>query len=267
MLSISNAATKGGNSLSLAQYPSGVKVIMDLVGASEDIARYDFFLLVDEPKTYTSPLDLFDLEPYEKDAYMNRVRWVWSRTAEQVELDRPVAEYLVRNANLLNEDFDCHIKFFGAEAWKKLARVAIAVAGMLVSTDDKYEKIIVTKEHIDFATKFMAALYHNSIFKLKGYVENERAYNKCTEVDIAALQKMYNSHAPTLREMEISVDMTQKQLQLVSGLGMVEFADLVSRLGASKFMQWQGERIVPTGKFRQAMKHMNNAHLLAASER
>ena len=267
MLSISNPATKGGNSLSLAQYPSGVKVIMDLVGASEDIARYDFFLLVDEPKTYTSPLDLFDLEPYEKDAYMNRVRWVWSRTAEQVELDRPVAEYLVRNANLLNEDFDCHIKFFGAEAWKKLARVAIAVAGMLVSTDDKYEKIIVTKEHIDFATKFMAALYHNSIFKLKGYVENERAYNKCTEVDIAALQKMYNSHAPTLREMEISVDMTQKQLQLVSGLGMVEFADLVSRLGASKFMQWQGERIVPTGKFRQAMKHMNNAHLLAASER
>lgn len=267
MLSISNPATKGGLSLSINQYPSGVKVILDLIGASEDIARYDFFLLVDEPKHYTSPLDMFDLEPYEKEAYMNRVRWVWSRTAEQVEIDRPIAEYLMKNAELLNEDFDCHVKFFGAEAWKKLLRVAIAVAGMLVSTDENYERIIVTREHIDFATKFMVALYNNQVFKLKGYVDNERAYTVCNDSDIAALQKIYTNHAPTLREMEISVDLTQKQLQLVSGLDMREFADLVSRLGASKFIQWQGERIVPTGKFRQAMKNMKDVHLRAASER
>lgn len=267
MLSISNPATKGGLSLSLSQYPSGVKVILDLVGASEDIARYDFFLLVDEPKHYTSPLDMFDLEPYEKEAYMNRIRWIWSRTAEQVDIPHNIAEYLMKNSDLLNEDYDCHVKFFGAEAWKKLLRIAISVAGMLVSTDEKFEKIVVTKEHIDFATKFMAALYNNSIFKLKSYVDSERAYNVCTESDIAALQKMYTTHSPTLREMEISVDMTQKQLQLVSGLDMAQFSDLVSRLGASKFIQWQGERIVPTGKFRQAMKHMKSGYMQAASER
>lgn len=267
MLSISNPAKKGVKSLALNQYPSGVNVILDLVGASEDIARYDFFLLVDEPEGYTSPLDMFDLEPFEKEAYMNRVRWVWSRTAEQVDIPRNIAEYLLKNANLLNEDFDCHVKFFGAEAWKKLLRVSIAVAGMLVSTDETFEKIVVTREHIDFATKFMVALYNNSIFKLKSYVDNERAYNRCTDADIATLQKIYTSHAPTLQEMEISVDLTQKQLQLVSGLEMRDFADLVSRLGASKFIQWQGEKIVPTGKFRKAMKHMKGSYMQAASER
>lgn len=267
MLSISNPATKGGMSMSLAQYPSGVNVVLDLVGASEDIARYDFFVLVDEPKHYTSPLDMFDLEPYPKESYMNRIRWVWSRTAEQVDIQRDVAEYLMKVTGALNEDYDCNIKFFGAEAWKKLIRVAISVAGMLVSTDEKFERIIVTKEHIDFAAIFLKNLYDNPIFKLRGYVENQRAYNVCREVDIDALQKLYNNHAPTLRELELSVNVSQKQLQLVSGMGMSEFADLVSRLGASKFIQWQGEKIVPTGKFRQAMKQMQDNYLKAASER
>lgn len=267
MLSISNPATKGGLSLSLSQYPSGVKVILDLVGASEDIARYDFFLLVDEPKEYTSPLDMFDLEPYEKEAYMNRIRWIWSRTAEQVEIDRPTAEYLLKVTDMMNADFDCHIKFFGAEAWKKLVRIAISVAGMTVSTDASYEKIIVTREHIDFAARFMVTIYDNPIFKLKKYVESERSYNRCTDVDVAALQKMYNRFESTLREMEISVDLTQKQLQLVSGLEMKEFAGLVCDLGNGKFIQWQGERIVPTGKFRTAMKKMQDTHLKSAVER
>ncbi len=68
--------------------------------------------------------------------------------------------------------------------------------------------------------------------------------------------------------MEISTDMTQKQLQLVSGLDNKEFAEFVSLLGSSKFIQWQGEKIVPTGKFRQAMRKINrNVYLQTASER
>lgn len=267
MLSISNPATKGGISLGIRQYPSGIKVLLDLIGASEDIARYDFFLLVDEPKTYTSPLDMFDLDPYDKESYMNRVRWAWSRKPEQVEISRNVAEYIVRNAELLNKDFDCHIKLFGAEAWKKIARVAISVACMLVSTDENFENVIVTKEHVDFATKFMASLYANEIFKLKSYVANERSYSELRDEDVAALQRLYNNHAPTLHEMEISVDMTQKQLQLVSGLDSAQFADLVARLGNGRFIQWQGERIVPTAKFRKAMPKMQSSYLKTPNER
>lgn len=269
MLSISNPATKSnGVSLALSQYPSGIKVILDLVGASEDIARYDFFLLVEEAEKYTSPLDAFDLDAYSKESYMNRIRWVWSRKAEQVDITRDVAEYLVKVSNKLNEDYDCHIKLFGAEAWKKLARVAISVAGMTVSTDEDFQKIIVTKDHIDFAALFLKSIYDNHIFKLKSFVENERAYNTCRDVDVHALQQLFGRHATALEEMEISTDMTQKQLQLVSGLDNKEFAELVSKLGGSKFIQWQGEKIVPTGKFRQAMRKINReVYLKAASER
>lgn len=269
MLSISNPATKnGGVSLALNQYPCGINVILDLVGASEDIARYDFFLLVDEPEGYTNPLDHFDLEPFSKEAYMNRIRWIWSRSAEQVQIDRSVAEYIVKCADWLNKEYDCHIKLFGAEAWKKLARVAISIAGQLVSTDEDFEKIIVKEEHVSFAASFLRSLYDNPLFKLKHYVDNERAYNMCREVDIHALQNLYANHSAVLEEMEISTDMSQKQLQLVSGLDSKEFATFVSKLGASKFIKWQGEKIIPTGKFRKAMRKINRqVYLATASER
>lgn len=262
MLSISNPATKGKISMGLNQYPSGVNVILDLVGASEDIARYDFFLLVNEVGAYTSPLDMFELEPYDKQDYMNRVRWVWSRKPEQVDISRDAAQYVWDKSQELNDAYDCHIKLFGAEAWKKLLRIAISVAGMVCSTDESFENIIVKNEHIDYAFNFMVKLYDNDLFKLRSYVENERAYNRCSEIDVMTLQDIYTMHEATLNEMEISTDLTQKQLQLVSGLENKEFAALVSRLGASKFIQWQGEKVVPTGKFRQAMKRINRKSFL-----
>jgi len=266
MLSISNPATNGGISHSLKQYPSGVQVILDLVGASEDIARYDFFLLVDEPEGYISPLDMFDLEPYEKQAYMDRIRWIWSRSANQVELERSVAEHVVKCADELNQAYDSHIKLFGAEAWKKISRVAIATAGMLVSTDDNFERIIVRNEHVDFAAQFLKDLYDNDLFQLKKFVENERSYSMCRDADVYTLQEIYTNHSSMLEQIAISTEMTQRQLQLVSGLEQKEFGILMAKLTESRFIVWRGEKIIPTGKFRKAMPQMKSQYMKRASE-
>lgn len=267
MLSISNPATNGGTNLTLQNYPSGIHVIRDLIGASEDIARYDFFLLVDEPEGYISPLDMFDLEPFEQEAYRDRIRWIWSRSKEQVEIERPVAEYIVKQAEELNKLYDTHIKLFGAEAWKKVSRIAIACAGMLVSTDNDFENIIVNREHVDFAVSFLKEIYVNDIFKLDHFVANERSYSVCRSEDVHSLQNIYNSHGAMLEQMAISVEMTQRQLQVISGLDQTRFATVVNDLGASKFIQWQGEKIIPTNKFRKAMKSVGDSYMTKASER
>lgn len=267
MLSISNPATSGGISRSLEQYSSGVQVILDLVGASEDIARYDFFLLVEEPKGYISPLDMFDLEPYDKQAYMDRIRWIWSRNADQVTLDRPIAQYIVDAATRLNDSYDCHIKLFGAEAWKKVARIAIAVAGMLVSTDDEYKNIIVKNEHVDFAENFLKAIYDNEVFKLRRFVDDVRSHSILRDVDIHTLQEIYTNNYAVLEQLYISTEMTQRQLQLVSGLEPNTFGKLMATLTGSKFVVWRGEKIQPTSKFRSAMPQMEHKYLKKASER
>ena len=259
MLSISNPmASVDGRTIPLAQYPNGIQVLLDLIGASEDIARYDFFLLVDEPKEYTSPLDAYSLEPFSKESYMNRIRWVWSRTVDQVVLPREIMEYIVEKANTLNQEFNTHIKLFGAEAWKKLARVAIAVAGMLVSTDENFEHLIVKKEHVDWAYTFFIRLYDNPIFNLRQYVEVQRRYNQCDDTAIKAVQDLYNSHATMLLELNMSAMMSARQLQAVSGLEQKDYTRVVNQLVRYAFIQYQGDKIVPTPRFREAMKHVNN---------
>lgn len=266
MLSISNPATSGGISHSLKSYPTGVQVILDLVGASEDIARYDFFLLVDEPEGYISPLDMFDLDPYDKQSYMDRIRWIWSRSKEQVELERPVAQYIVDESIKLNALYDSQIKLFGAEAWKKVSRIAIAVAGMVVSTDEKFERIVVKNEHVDFAVKFLKDIYDNKVFSLREYVENERSYSICRTEDVHTLQEIYTNHSGMLEQIAISTEVTQRQLQLVSGLEPKEFGAIVATLTGSKFIMWRGEKLAPTAKFRLAMPQMNSQYMKRASE-
>ena len=258
MLSISNPkANTDGNSIPLAQYPNGIQVLLDLIGAAEDIARYDFFLLVPKPSGYVSPLDMFSLEPFPKEAYMNRVRWVWSRTKDQVVLDRPILEHIVRLSDELNRQFDSHIAIFGAETWKKLSRIAIACAGMLCSMDETGEKLVVKKEHVDWAKDFLVALYDNSLFKLREYVEDQRRLTECTDVDITNLQGLYDQHAVMLQQLEMATEVSQKQLQAISGLESKDFAKVVNQMAKYNFIRWQGEKIVPTQKFRIAMRNIN----------
>jgi hypothetical protein len=257
MLSISNPVTGGnGNSLPLRSYPNGIQVLLDLIGASEDIARYDFFLLVDEPTEYISPLDDFEQEPFPKESYQNRVRWVWSRKPEQIIIERPVLEFIVQQAEELNKKYNSHIKLFGPEAWKKLSRIAIACAGMVVSTDD-YQRLLVKEEHVTWAKNFLIACYDNSLFKLREYVDAQKRLVECTPETIHALQGMYGTHAVMLQQLEINTDMTQRQLQSISGLDQKEFNKTVNQMIKYSFVQYVGERLVPTQRFRQAMSQID----------
>ena len=43
----------------------------------------------------------------------------------------------------LNAQYQCSVKIFSSETWKKVTRLAIAVAGYMVSTDLDFNNIIV----------------------------------------------------------------------------------------------------------------------------
>lgn len=256
MLSISNPATKGnGQSIPLRQYPNGINVLLDLVGAAEDIARYDLFLTVGEPTTYISPTEKPKLGAYNKESYLNRVRWIWSRKPEQILIDETVQDYIVDAANKLNEKYNSHVKLFGSEAWKKLARVSIAVAAMLCSTTD-YENLEVKLEHVQWAKSFMIACYDNPMFRLKEYVQNARLYTQCSQAAVQAMQGLYNQHATLITQMEMNTEMSTQQLKAISGLDNDEFTKVINRMAECYFIHY-GERVTPSERFRTALSQIN----------
>lgn len=250
MISLTNPKTKNGQIRSIASYPNGIAVLTDLVETAEDIARYDMIVILpDRGNAQIDPLWVPE-EPFEEQIYKDKIRWVWSRTAEQIIIDRETQVYIVNIANELNKVYEGHIKIFGTEAWKKLARLSIAVAGYVCSTDETYENIVVKKEHVDYAKDFLVKLYDNSTFKLKECVTYEKQYSTIDEEGVINLQDIYDKYPMLVIQLEQCSTTTKNVLAAATGLTTDDLNKALNRLTKALFIKFNHHEIIPTERFR-----------------
>lgn len=257
MIALTNVKNNTGEIKSIASYPNGISVITDLVGSAEDIARYDIMLVLADRGTNIVDPFWEPQVPFADEVYRTRVRWVWSRSPEQIIFPDGVDHYIIDQANLLNNLYSCHIKIFGTEAWKKLARLAIAVAGCLVSTDETYQNIVVTKDHVDFAVEYFKRIYDNQVFKLGAYVEHERKYSTIDNDGITALQSCYDRAAGLVLQLEQVSKSNKAMLQSASGLDNQEYNVIMAKLVRGMFIRYSNADILPTERFRLGMARIN----------
>ena len=262
MITLSNVKNTTNKIKPINSYPNGIDILVELIGSPEDIARYDIMLVLGEQGNKVINPFWEPATPFEPEAYQTRVRWVWSRTPDQIIIDKEVGKYIIAKCNELNEEYDSHIKIFGTEAWKKVSRLAIAIAGYLVSTDSTYEKIIVTKEHVDAAVEFLVHIYDNGTFKLKEYVTMERLYNEIDDDGIALLQELYNQNPSMLLQLERLARTNKQNLMAATGLDADLYNKFMQRLTQGLFIQYDGYDILPTQRFRLGMSKINKAAVI-----
>ena len=257
MISLSNVKSTQGEIKSIASYPNGIAVITELVGTAEDIARYDLLVVLsDKGNAIIDPFWTPDT-PLSTEAYQARVRWVWSRTAEQIIINEEVGRYIIAKSNALNQEFNCHIKIFGTEAWKKLSRLAIAIAGYLVSTDPTYENIVVTKEHVDYAVSLFMQLYDNSTFRLREYVQHERVFSTIDDDGVALLQTVFEKSPTMLLMLEQEAKLSRNALMAIVGLDNNAYNQFINLLIRGSFIRLTATDILPTERFRLGMARIN----------
>ena len=257
MLTISNPKTENNSTgKSLSSYPNGISVILELIHSPEDIARYDFFTLIPEPEEYISFLEE-DFPKLPQESYKDRVRWVWTRKPEDIVMSPEVQRKLWFDSKELNEKYNTHVRLFGTEAWQKVARVAVANAAMLVSTDDSFEKIIVKAEHVEWAKNFFIRLYDNSVFKLSQFVREQRKYTDVDDSLLVELQDMYAKHATLFNFMETTSGITRATLRDISGMNNEEFSILLNEMARLYLFKWAGGTLIPSERFRKGLNKIN----------
>jgi hypothetical protein len=244
MITLTNVKTTDNMIKPIASYPHGISILTELIGTAEDIARYDLSVILGDRGPQTIDPFWQPAEPFPIDVYRTRIRWIWSRTPEQIEIAEDVGHYIIQKSNELNQTYNCHIKIFGTEAWKKIARLAIAIAGYVVSTNDDYTHIIVTKEHIDYAVQFLISVYDNSTFKLKEYATHERMYSTIDAAGIALLQDIYIKKAVMLLHLEQTDRTTKNTIQAATGLTNEEYNGLMNRLVNGLFVTFSKYDII-----------------------
>lgn len=254
MITLSNVKpTSNGDIRPIASYPNGIAIATELVPTAEDIARYDAILIsAYKGDNQIDPLWTPDT-PMADDEYQTRIRWVWSRTPEQIIFSKEVSEYIVTLCNHLNKEYECHIKLFGTECWKKLCRIAIAIAGYTVCTDDTFENIVVTKECVELAASYLINLYDNSTFRLKEYVNNERKYTEIDKAGIEMLGELYFKCDTLLKSMDEEAQPTKVSLTAAYGGTNDDFNAIMRQLTRANMIRISGTNINPTTRFRKGM--------------
>ena len=234
-------------------YPNGIEIIKPLIGSIEDIARFDFIYILPE-----SPKDIDPLWTppggFTEKQLRTRIQWIWSRKEDQVHLSTEIQQYIIEMSKKLNDRYLCSIKLFSTETWKKVSRLAIAIAGYMVSTNMDYSTIIVQKVHVDIACLLLESIYNNDTFKLKEFVTEERKTHDCGLADLKVVEELLTRFPSTLTYLESHNNIAKNTLFTVSGLDLPIFNECVQRLSKESLVTITRDKIFPTPKLLIAIK-------------
>lgn len=154
-------------------YTYGVQAIKPLIGNNEDIARFDIAMSVrsDDVSADEINQEHHASRPhvYNSEACEACVLWAWSRRPEQIVfVGDAIAAIYEQSLALGGRYVEMPPLIQGANVRIKLARLAVALAIRTVSTDASYEQVLVNRQHVEDAVKFIDTLYGNPSF---GYAE------------------------------------------------------------------------------------------------
>lgn len=150
---------------SLASYATGVDAVRELIGRPEDIRRFDFALTLASSEV---PSDVINRRysgeeiphVYTSELCHDRVLWAWSRKPEQIVFEEEAEEIILQRAKKLGEEYHSSIPLVEpADQRIKLARLAVAAAARVFSSDDEGERVMVRGEHCEFVYRFLDKIY------------------------------------------------------------------------------------------------------------
>lgn len=229
------------NQFGIRGYGHGVDAIAPLIGTQEDIARFDFAMSVAEHEVKSETINQRNLSKrphiYTAEACHALVRWVWSRKREDIEWTRDAEDEVYRSARDLGSRYVPDPPLIQAQNVRvKLARLASALAARTFSTDETHTKVIVKKEHVEDAVKFLDFLYGTHGFGYKDVSERRRA-EEAKAVDLLDEVDHYLRTRPGLSRFLINCGGKFRRQQMEEQLNLSrEEANLVIQRLSSMFM-------------------------------
>lgn len=179
----------------ISSFTYGIDAVPDLVESAEDIARFDYILIVANNEVDIDTINMIHTEksnPY-KQWDPQLVQWCWSRKTDQIlmteEALRSIMEYSIKLGGLYSQ----HIPLIQGENIRlKLSKIAVMIAARLFSSDKTGELIVIKKEHVDAAMIFISMIYKK---KASAYFYASEVRKEQTTVkDLSVLKKYINTY-------------------------------------------------------------------------
>jgi len=169
----------------LSSYNYGVEAVKELIGALEDIRRFDLVLAVAR-----DDIDIKELNHITKNRPQvehthtaalckSLILWGWTRT--KVEIQEP--EYILDCAQELSEEYSDQIPIVDRGSQRlKIARLASALAIRTFSSDDG-DTVLVRRCHVEYVVAMMKRVYSSPGLGYHDYTQAVEITSSMTDVD------------------------------------------------------------------------------------
>lgn len=193
MIFISNP--RNGRQLKAENY--GVSSILKLWGKAEDVRRLDFAVGVASGEVEADIVNksISDIPIVEhrftSDKCKMRVMWAWSRRPENVIFTPEATAAILKNSAKMGKKYSSRIPLVEpADQRLKLARLAVATAASVYSTDDG-TNIIVTEDHVSFVVSYLNEVYDSKALAYDRFSADEFENSDTTDAAMSKLRNMF----------------------------------------------------------------------------
>ena len=195
MIFISNP--RNGRQLKAENY--GVAAVLKLFGKAEDVRRLDFAVAVasGEVDSDVVNISVADMPPvphkYTSDKCRLRVMWAWSRRPENIMFEDDAVQLILDEATKMGKTYSSRIPLVEpADQRLKIARLAVAAAACVYSTDDG-TNVIVKTEHVKFVVDYLISVYNTRAMGYDRFSVDEFENSDSTDAAIMKLRQAFAS--------------------------------------------------------------------------
>lgn len=184
----------------ISNYSYGIQALQDVVKSPEDIARFDYVLVVahDEVKMTAINKSYDILEgKYSIESERELSLWVWSRKMSDIEFSSKAIKLIYERSIELANIYSFSIPLIQGENVRiKLAKVAIAFAGRLYSNKNNGQCLYVRRVHVNCAFVFFNMIYKKEVSGYYAISQLQRPLVSTSE-NFKPIEKYFNSYAKT----------------------------------------------------------------------
>lgn len=263
LLCLSNIRSKRAGA-NLSGYLFGVRAVQELVGHSEDIARFDLIITLTDKEVSVDVINDPDIASVAKDIpktihqdqFQELIHFIWSLSPEQIVFTKNAYLQCLEETKRLSAIYHPSIPIFkGGSGRFKVARIAASIACLQFSWDDASKRLKITREHVKCAARFLERLYNRPSL---GYFEYSRqAYDREKVKDVTILKKAFKETisqilmAKVIDSLIHATRFTRDELCAVAQVGQFQADKLIGTMLRERAIEkdelnlW---RITPAGK-------------------
>ena len=183
----------------IASYSYGIQSLMDVIKAPEDVARFDYAIVVshddvsiEDINTSRPNIDVI----YSPEDEEKLIMWIWSRKKNQIEFTSDAIKCAYEMSVNLSKTYTFTIPLIQGENIRiKLAKLACCFAGRLYSSTDDGDKILVKKIHVQCAYYFFNLIYGQESCGYRQFSNLQKTIDAgANEDDIKRIASYFNTY-------------------------------------------------------------------------